>query len=258
MLLVVDAGNTNAVFGLFKPGETAPRASWRFASVRDRTAEDWFAVLLPNLEQAGVAPEQIDSAIIASVVPAMTRSLRDLFARLLDVEPVIVHADLDLGIKIDVDEPYEVGADRLVNAAYGYGAFGGPTMIVDLGTATKFEAITADGHYRGGAIAPGLMMSLEVLASRAARLYAVELLVPPRVTARTTTTAVQAGVVVGHLAMIEGIVGRMAEELGPPQQVILTGGYSSIVAGHSAVFSTHEPELTIRGLAYLHHRVTGR
>jgi type III pantothenate kinase len=256
MLLLIDVGNTNTVFGLANADREAPVSALRVSSARDRTADEWLALLDPHLRRAEVETAQVEGMIVSSVVPAITRALVDFGRRFLGLEPIIVGVQLDLGIRVKVDAPAEVGSDRLVNCAYTYATFGGPAIVVDLGTATKIEAVTGDGDYIGGAIAPGLGLSLDALANRAARLYAVELELPLRAIGPNTVAAVQSGVVIGHLAMIEGMVARVETELGTPRHVILTGGFSSVVAGKSPIFTDYVPDLTIQGLRYLYLRNT--
>lgn len=254
MLLVVDVGNTTTVFGLVARDQDVPRVSWRLASTRDRTADEWFALVQPHLDRSGISGSTIDGMMVSSVVPAIGSSLVDLGRRYFEVEPATVGPHLDLGIRVDVDQPRETGADRLVNCAYAFSRFGGPTIVVDLGTATKIEAITADGVFGGGVIAPGLGLSLDALATRAARLYAVELILPDRAIGRNTVAAVQSGVVAGHLAMVEGMVARVTHELGGAARVVLTGGFSGALASASPIFTDYMPDLTLRGLAYLYRR----
>lgn len=254
MLLLIDVGNTNSVFGLATPDCGEITSTLRLSSSRERTADEWFALLDPHLQRNGIDTRRIEGMIVSSVVPAITTSLVDFGRRLLSVEPMVVGIQLDLGISIAVDAPAEVGTDRLVNAAMAYATFGGPSIVVDLGTATKIEAVTEAGTFLGGVIAPGIGLSLDALAGRAARLYAVELRPPQRAIGTNTVAAVQSGVVTGHLAMIEGMVARVAAELGSPRHVVLTGGYSGILAGTSPVFTDYVPDLTMRGLRYLYLR----
>lgn len=254
MILAIDIGNTNTVFGLFSSTAHAPDVTWRFSSVRDRTADEWRSLLLPQFVSAKIPFEAISGAIISSVVPAIGKSLVELARRDFAREPILVGPHLDLGIELAVDSPQETGADRIVNSAYAYAFYGGPTIVVDLGTATKIEAVTEDGRFVGGVIAPGLGLSLDALATRAARLYAVELNLPEHAIGRNTVAAVQAGVVAGHLAMIEGMVARVSQELGPPSHVVLTGGFSGTLAGSCAIVTDYAPDLTMRGLAYLFAR----
>lgn len=254
MLLAIDAGNTNVVFGLFGADTEGPVATWRMASRRDRTADEWYSLLSPLLAQHRPGSQSITGAIISSVVPSICESLVLALTSRFEVAPLVVSVDLDLGIAVKTDIPRETGTDRIVNCAEAFARFGGPTIVVDLGTATKIEAITASGEFLGGTIAPGLGLNLDALATRAARLYAVELKRPASVIGSNTIVAVQSGVVEGHLAMIEGIVARMRTTLGAVQHVILTGGFGSILADVESVFTSYVPNLTLDGLQRIYSR----
>lgn len=259
MLLLIDAGNTHTVLGISDRGDHPDQlvASWRFSSDPQRTIDEWHVLLTSALGGALTAGE-IHDVVVSSVVPAITPALTKLATRYSGAEPLLVHAGLDLGIAIDADQPTAVGTDRLVNAAYAFACFGGPSIVVDLGTATKFEAITAGGHYTGGVIAPGIGMGMDALSRRAAKLAAVELRAPASTIGRDTIGAVQSGVITGHIAMIEGMVARVRSELGGADHVILTGGYSPLVAGSSTVFTDHVPHLTLLGLRYVYERNRSR
>jgi type III pantothenate kinase len=254
MLLLVDAGNTNTVFGVADLDSNKISAILRFSSSRERTADEWLALLRPHLPQPEHEPDLPLGMIVSSVVPAMTRHLVDLGRRHFQLEPLVVNATFDLGIRIEVDAPNEVGTDRLVNSAYAFARYGGPTVVIDLGTGTKIEVITEDGAFIGGVIAPGLGLSLDALANRAARLYAVELAPPPAAIGRNTVAAVQSGVVIGHVAMIEGMLNRIVAECCQPRRVVLTGGYSSAVAGVLDGVTDHVPDMTLLGLRMLYDR----
>jgi type III pantothenate kinase len=255
MLLLIDAGNTQTVLGTADQADDPESiaASWRFSSNPQRTIDEWDVLLRSVLDSAATGGD-VDGVAIASVVPAMTPVLTKLAARYSGAAPLVVHAGLDLGIAIEANPPSAVGADRLVNAAYAFARFGAPTIVVDLGTATKIEAIATGGRYLGGVIAPGIGMGMDALASRAAKLSAVELRAPAVTIGRDTASAVQSGVVTGHIAMIEGMVERVRAELGGATHVVLTGGYSSLVAMESAVFTAHIPDLTLLGLRLVFER----
>jgi type III pantothenate kinase len=165
----------------------------------------------------------------------------------------MVSSDLSLGIQVRTDAPHETGTDRIANCAAAYARFGGPVIVVDVGTATKIEAVTAGGEFLGGVIAPGPAVTLEALASRAARLYAVELRLPETAIGRNTVAAVQSGVVAGHLALIEGMVSRVRDELGGAQHVVLTGGFAEIFAPAKSCITDYVPDLTLRGLRLIWH-----
>jgi type III pantothenate kinase len=254
MLLAIDAGNTNTVFGLFTADTPMPSAIWRLTSRRDRTADEWFALLAPLFVAAAVPLDSIDGAVLSSVVPAIGDALIRTTRERFSVEPLIVGPELDLGISVRTDAPNETGTDRIANCVAAFARFGGPTVVVDLGTATKIEAITGGGDYLGGVIAPGIGLTLDALATRAARLYAVELKRPTAAIGGNTIAAVQAGVVEGHLAMIEGLVARMRNQLGGARNIVLTGGYSHVFADARSVFTDFVPTLTLEGLHLIYRR----
>jgi type III pantothenate kinase len=254
VLLAIDVGNTNTVFGLFRPGDSPPPEIWRLPSRRDRTDDEWFALLSPLLVAGGFDSADVGAAVLSSVVPAIGDALIRLVRERFGVEPLVIGPELDLGIVVRTDAPHETGTDRIVNCATAFARFGGPTIVVDLGTATKIEAITQSGDYIGGVIAPGLGLSLDALATRAARLYAVELKRPSKVIGPNTVAAVQSGVVEGHLAMIEGLVERVRAELGNVRHVVLTGGYSHVFADSDSVFTDFVPTLTLDGLRLIYQR----
>jgi type III pantothenate kinase len=257
MLLAIDVGNTNAVFGLYVGDEADPAAIWRLASQRERTDDEWFALLVPLFEASGLRPQEVTGVVLSTVVPAIGSALARASRTRLGLEPVVVGPGLDLGITVRTEVPAETGTDRIANCAAAFARFGGPTIVVDLGTATKIEAITSEGNYLGGVIAPGLGLTLDALATRAARLYAVEMKRPGATIGRNTVSAVQAGVVEGHLAMIEGLVARARAELGGAEQVVLTGGYSHVFAGANSVFTSYLPTLTLEGLRLIYRRNAG-
>lgn len=252
MLLTIDVGNTNTVVGLAPLGEEPFLAVWRLASRRDRTSDEWFALLRPLLDVVNGELRRVQGVAISSVVPAITASIQEFALRYLEIDALIASVDLRLGITVKTDAPRETGTDRIVNCAAAYAKFGGPTIIVDLGTATKIEAITEGGEYLGGVIAPGLGLTLEALASRAARLYAVELALPAAAIGANTVAALQSGVVLGHLALIEGMVERVSKELGGAKTVVLTGGHAPVFAHVPSVFTTFVPHLTLYGLRLIY------
>lgn len=257
MLLAFDIGNTNVVVGLWPGGDDPSHeeicATWRFASVRERTPDEWHVVLQPLVLGALGPAGRVTGVIISSVVPAITRAIHRWTLDRLGIEPLMVSSDLSLGIQVRTDAPHETGTDRIANCAAAYARFGGPVIVVDVGTATKIEAVTAGGEFLGGVIAPGPAVTLEALASRAARLYAVELRLPETAIGRNTVAAVQSGVVAGHLALIEGMVSRVRDELGGAQHVVLTGGFAEIFAPAKSCITDYVPDLTLRGLRLIWH-----
>lgn len=253
MLLAIEVGNTTAVLAV-SSGEEGWSPSWRLVSDRDLTADDWSAKVRSLAATAGLDLARIDSVVISSVVPVISTTLARWCEADLGRSPVMVTSELDLGIGLDVETPGELGADRICNVVAAWGRAGSAAIVVDTGTATKLEAISGDGDYVGGAIAVGLSLSLEALASRAARLFSVPLEPSRRVIGKNTVDHVQAGIVQGHAHMIEGFVASFRAELGGVDHVFLTGGYSSIVAPLLPSVTAHLPQLTLDGIRILHRR----
>jgi len=254
VLIAIDIGNTNSSFGLFRDDLDTPITTWRASSVRERTSDEWAVFLHSWLAETRTDPAHIDGFAVSSVSPMIDAAIAPLGQRLFHQPTLMVSLALDLGIQVTVEIPAEMGSDRLVNAAEAFRRFGGPLIVVDMGTATKIEAINAQGDFLGGVIAPGLALSLESLASKAARLFTVPLALAPHAIATNTIHAVQAGVVNGHLAMIEGMVARVRVELGGADRVVLTGGHSHAIATSSAIFTDFLPDLTLEGIAQIYRR----
>ncbi|MGH2560114.1 MAG: type III pantothenate kinase [Thermomicrobiales bacterium] len=248
-IVAIDVGNSTTAVCLIQPSTLNFDRTWRVSSCADRPADEWRSLLMPLLEGAVSRTNAIVGAVIASVVPPATRSLTELVRDWFDVELVVVDARSDLGIEVVVDHPLEVGADRLVNAVGALHIFGAPSIIVDAGTATKIDVISARNEFLGGAIAPGIGIGLEALAARAARLYAVETVPPRRIIGRNTVEAVQSGLVLGHVAMVEGMIERVCIELGFAPPVIVTGGFGEILAGAMQLDTRLVPHLTLIGAA---------
>jgi type III pantothenate kinase len=255
MLLVVDVGNTNTVVGVFGLDSPEVVTTVRMSSRRDRMPDEWYAILAPVLAHAGILPADISAMVISSVVPNVTRWLSAMGEERLGVSPVVVTVDLDLGIPIDYPNPAEIGPDRLVNSLAAVDQFGAPVISIDFGTAINFDVVDVNGAYVGGALAPGLVVSLDAMVSRAARLFTVELVRPPRAIGRSTAEAIQSGVVLGYLSMIEGMISRIAAEMDGDPTVIVTGGYGEIFAEASPRIDAFVPDLTINGLRLVHERL---
>lgn len=202
MFLAIDVGNTNVHIGLAADIESPWHRTFRFSSSRDRTADEWHALLDVHFETLSCVDCQV---VMCSVVPSITRSLTEFLEQRFSVPPLIVTCQLQLGIEISTDQPHETGTDRITNAVAVDALYGRPAIVVDFGTATKVDALDGNGRFLGGAIATGLSLSMEALASRAARLYAVPIEIPDAAIGRNTTSAIQAGVVLGHLKMVEGL-----------------------------------------------------
>ncbi len=257
MLLVGDVGNSNALFGLYDRDQPDLIASWRLSTDRDRMPDDWFALLTSLFRAGGFSLEHIDAVVISSVVPAVTTALGQMAAERLNVEPLVISPTLDLGIKLLVEEPTKLGADRLVDCIAAHATYGGPAIIIDLGTATTIDAMSAEGDFLGGAIAAGVGTSLRALSTNAAQLFNIELQMPHHTLGKNTVDQLRIGIVLGHLALLEGIVTRMKRELRQDNlPVILTGGLAPLFVGQSPLFTHHDPELTLRGLRLIHERLT--
>lgn len=254
MLLVVDVGNTNTVIGVFALDSSEVVATARMSSRRDRMPDEWYAILAPVLAQSGINPRDISAMVISSVVPNVTRWLSAMGEERLGVTPMIVSVDLDLGIGIDYPNPEEIGPDRLVNSLAAVERFGAPVISIDFGTAINFDVVDNHGNYIGGALAPGLVIALDAMVSRAARLFTVELTRPPHAIGRSTSQAIQSGVVLGYLSMIEGMIVRIRAELDGEPTVIVTGGYGEIFAEASDLIHAFVPNLTIDGLRLVYKR----
>ncbi len=272
MLLAIDVGNTQTVVGVFSDeapvgGERPPGAiagllqSWRVATVAERTAEEHALLLRQLLELAGLAmpgpPSSprtdvtISGIAVSSSVPGVTTTLAEMVHRFAGVPLVVVGPGIRTAMPVRYDNPREVGADRVTNAVGALDLFGAPLIVVDLGTATTFDAISADGEYLGGAIVPGLEISMDALYAHAAALPRVALSEPRRAIGRSTVESMQAGAVYGHAALVDGLCARLEEELGP-STVIATGGLASLVAPHVRRPVQHEPWLTLHGLRLLY------
>lgn len=252
MLLVVDIGNTNVVFGLYD-GETLAH-TMRVSTVRTRTDDEYGVLLLQLLALRGVPVKAIDAAILASVVPPLTDVIADAIRHAFAREPVVVGPGTKTGIPVLYENPREVGADRIVNAVAAYERVRGPVIVVDLGTATTFDCISPKGEYLGGVIVPGLRVSLDALLTQAAKLHTIELAAPPRVLGRNTTHALQSGMILGHASLIDGMIERLETELEYPSAVIGTGGLAVLVGKHSRRMQQVDPNLTLEGLRILHDR----
>ena len=251
MLLAIDAGNTNIVFAVCE-GD-AIRAQWRAATKTSRTADEYAAWLMDMLSLQHLSFSDLDAAIIASVVPAALFDLRSLCRRYLNCEPLVVgDANVELGIGIHVDRPAAVGADRLVNTVAAHAAYPGALIVVDFGTATTFDIVSAEGDYEGGVIAPGVNLSAEALHQAAAMLPRVAIERTQSVIGKDTIPAVQSGLYWGYVGLIEGLVARIKVEYGQPMTVIATGGLAALFHKQVAVIDHLDADLTISGLIRIH------
>ncbi len=256
MLLAINANNTTTLFGLCDAAGDRVLASWRVSTQRERLPDEWFALLPPLFAAGGWHLDSLSAVVLGSVVPSATTALATMARQRLAIEPILVGVDLQIGARALVDTPAEVGPDRLANTVAAFARYGGPAIVVDFGTATNFDVVSADGDFLGGAIAPGLTTALEALTGRAARLFSVDLALPPTAIGTNTTTNLQSGAVLGHLAMVEGMVARIRAELRADAVVIATGGNAPLFAGRSPAITHHDPNLTLDGLRLIYRRAT--
>jgi type III pantothenate kinase len=246
MLLAVDVGNTETVLGVFRDDELTWQ--WRMATVPDRTADELALLFGGFLEHQGLSFDRnVTGVVISSVVPTATQALREMVSGYFHFAPVVVEPGIKTGVPVLTDNPKEVGADRIVNALAAFTKYGGPAIVVDFGTATTFDAISEAGEYLGGAIAPGIQISARALYERTARLPRIELSAPRSVVGKNTVESLQSGIVFGYAAMVDGMVDRLAKQLGTPA-VIATGGLASIVTAECQTIDHHDPWLTLEGL----------
>ncbi|MEW6566606.1 MAG: type III pantothenate kinase [Chloroflexota bacterium] len=246
MLLTIDIGNTNITLGLFQDQHLA--AAWRLGTARERMPDEYGLQLLGLIEHAGHGPQDIQGVSLASVVPPLTATFVQTCERFLGQSPLVVDAGVRTGVRIRYEDPKAVGADRVVDAAAVQRLYGGPACIVDFGTGTTFDAVSAEGDYLGGAIAPGLGIAAEALFQHTAKLPRVELARPPAAIGRNTVHAMQSGLIFGYVGLVEGMVARFRHELGPKMKVIGTGGLVEIIAAETRVIEIVAPWLTLDGL----------
>jgi type III pantothenate kinase len=252
MLLAIDVGNTNIVYGLFDGQKLVHQ--FRVESGRGRTADEYAVVVRQLLAMNGVDPRDVHAGIIASVVPSLTDPMCDLVRRAFGHEPMVVGPGIRTGISILAENPREVGADRIVNAVAAYEKFKSGVIVVDFGTATTFDCITPKGEYLGGVIAPGIQISADALFARAAKLPRVEITKPPKVVGRNTVHSMQSGIVYGYVGLVDGIVERIIDEVGYECAVIATGGLARVIAPLTRTVPEVEDELTLVGLRILYER----
>ena len=255
MLLAIDIGNTNIVVGVFD-GEKL-KATWRLGTDVHKLEDEYAALLLDLLSMKGLAFADIDDAIISSSVPPLVTVFEELCRRYFEVTPMVVGPGIKTGVRISIENPREVGADRVVNAAAAHKLYGGPLIVIDFGTATTLDAVSEEGDYLGGAIAPGIVISSEALFEHAAKLPRVELVRPPKAIGRNSVSAMQSGIVFGYVGLIEGIVARMQKELGGTAKVIATGGLANIIASETGVVDAVELDLTLVGLRLIYELNSG-
>jgi type III pantothenate kinase len=267
MLLALDVGNTNTVLGLYRldveqPGSDESHgggtpelvAHWRVTTHRTQTSDEYGVLFVNLFNMHGLAVDQVTHIIISSVVPPVESTLRRVCEKYFHLQPLFVEPGIKTGMPVLVDNPAELGADRLVNAIAAYERYGGPCIVVDFGTATTFDVISAKGEYLGGAIAPGLGISADALFSRAARLGRVDIKRPAKVIGTNTVTHLQSGLYYGYIGLVDGILERMIAELGAQAQVIATGGLARQISEDSRFVAQIDDMLTLDGLRILFER----
>lgn len=250
MLLAIDVGNTQTAAGIYQ-GDVLLH-QWRTSTVRTATLDELAAEHDAMLHLRGASLADVDHMVVSSVVPSLTTGYRDLAIRYLDQPALVVGPGVKTGMPIAIDNPHEVGGDRIVNSVAARKLVGAPCIVVDFGTATNFDCVSPAGEYAGGAIAPGIEISLEALAGRAARLLRVELNDPGAVIGKSTVGALQSGVLYGTVAMVDGMCVRIKDELDPHAVVVATGGLAGLIVPHSEQIDEHVPDLTLDGLRIIH------
>jgi type III pantothenate kinase len=250
MLFAIDVGNTNITLGLYDGVKLGPR--WRLATNHDRMPDEYGILILELFRHSGIDVGQVSAIALASVVPPLTGTLEQACVAYLGRAPLVIDAGIKTGVRVRYDDPSQVGADRVVDAAAVHQLYGGPACVVDFGTATTFDAISAEGDYLGGAIAPGIAIAADALFQRTAKLPRVDLQRPPSAIGKNTVNSLQSGLLFGYVGLVEGMVARFRAELGPEMKVIGTGGLAELIARETHAIDILAPWLTLDGLRIIY------
>lgn len=250
MLLAIDVGNTNTVVGVYY--QDSFHHHWRLETKKERTSDEWGLYLRELLTFVNIRLDQITGVVISNVVPPLQRALSEMSERYLKLKPLCVGPDIKIDMPIDLDNPAEIGADRIVNAVAAFHRYKTDLIIVDFGTATTFDYVTKDGEYMGGLIVPGMGISLEALFQKASKLPRVEIVKPKRVIGKNTIESMQSGIYHGYIGMIDSVVEKMEKEIGRKTKVIATGGLSNLIAEGSSRIEETDEFLTLDGLRLIY------
>lgn len=255
LLLVIDVGNTNIVFGVYSGKDLL--YNWRIATEKDRTSDEYGLLFEQIVRYHGLEPKEINNVIISSVVPPLMHTLPAMCNKYFNIDPIVVGPGVKTGMDIKYDNPREVGADRIVNGVAGYDKYGGPLIIVDFGTAITFDAISKEGDYLGGVITPGIKISSEALFLRTAKLPKVEIAKPDKVIGKNTINSIQSGVVYGYIGLVDYIIKKMIDEMyeeGTKVNIVATGGFSTLISSESKYIEHIDKFLTLDGLRIIYER----
>ena len=255
MLLCIDIGNTNLVFGLWDGGKWLDH--WRVRTVRNKMPDEYAMLLKTLLTERGYALKDVGRVAIACVVPRLKTVFQELFLRYFGIEPLIIGPGVRTGLKIRIDNPVELGADLVADAVAAYSRFNTACIIVDFGTATTFSAVSKEGEFMGVAIAPGIEVAADALSSKAAQLPRINLVAPPKAIGTNTIHSMQSGLIYGYIGLVEGLIHRIREEIGGEASVIATGGLSKVLAPLTNKIEEIDADLTLEGLRIIMERNTG-